>query len=194
MSSPSVKQAQFLNRIFKEALTAYAPRSVAVPGCATGNGFEHIDSAITEQVTGIDINPEYLEALHSRFCNSLPGLELVCSDLCACKFQTGTFDLIYCALVFEYLDPAVLMKKAAGWLNEGGTVLVVLQLPSEKTGKVSETPYKSLKRLEPIMKLVEPDLIRRAAAESGLTETTTHTETLESGKVFFIGHYRLQFR
>lgn len=192
MSSPHVKQAQFLNRIFREALIAYAPRSVAVPGCATGNGFEHLDAAITARVTGIDINREYLEALHSRFSERLPGLELVCSDLSEFELKEGAFDLIYCALVFEYLDPAVLMKKAAGWLNEGGTVVVILQLPSEKTGKVSETPYKSLKRLEPIMKLVDPDLIRRAAAESKLTETANHTETLESGKAFFVAHYRLR--
>lgn len=61
MASPGVKQLQFLNRVFQELIQTHRPVAIAVPGCSTGNGFEHIDLQITRRVVGIDIHPEYLK-------------------------------------------------------------------------------------------------------------------------------------
>ena len=188
MSSPVVKQSQFLNELFRGILRDYRPGSVAILGCATGNGFEHIDPAITQRVTGVDINPHYLRVLRTRFGLTIPGLQLVCADLAACELERESFDLVHCALVLEYLDPRVVIEKATRWLRPRGTLVVVLQLPSEKS-KVSETQYKSLRRLEPIIKLVEPETVQRVAAAVGLSEVRVSKEMLESGKEFFVGHY-----
>jgi len=57
MASPDVGQLQVLNKLFKTVLEEQRPVSVAILGCSTGNGFEHIDTAITRRVVGIDINP-----------------------------------------------------------------------------------------------------------------------------------------
>jgi len=189
MSSPVVKQSQFLNELFRGILRDYRPGSVAILGCATGNGFEHIDPAITQRVTGVDINPHYLRVLRTRFGLTIPGLQLVCADLATCELERESFDLVHCALVLEYLEPSVVIERAAGWLRPPGILVVVLQLPSAKSAKVSETQYKSLKRLEPIMKLVEPETVQRVAAEAGLSEVRAFKEMLESGKEFFVGHY-----
>ena len=43
MASPEVGQLQVLNQLFKMVLEEHRPESLAVLGCSTGNGFEHID-------------------------------------------------------------------------------------------------------------------------------------------------------
>jgi hypothetical protein len=69
-------------------------------------------------------------------------------------------------------------------------LVVVLQLPSPKSGSVTRTEFKSLKRLEPIMKLIEPEYLKRQCFDAGFVEIRAYVETLVSGKAFFIGHYR----
>jgi SAM-dependent methyltransferase len=190
MSSSNVRQSQFLSDVFRKVLAQYRPLSVAVLGCATGNGFEYIDPDATRKVTGVDINPHYLEVLRSRFGSTLSGLDLICADLVACDLEGEAYDLVHCALVLEYLDPGTVIQKAATWLRSQGILVVVLQLPSEKMSKVSETRYKSLERLSPIMNLFEPEELRDLATGAGLAEVESCKEVLQSGKEFFIGHYR----
>jgi len=190
MSSPEVRQAQFLSEAFRGVLREYKPETVAVLGCSTGNGFEHIDPTLTRRVIGVDINPDYLSVLQGRHGSSLPNLDLICADLSLLELTSEAFDLIYCGLVFEYLDPERLIGKIERWLKANGMFLVVLQLPSEKSGMITETKYKSLNRLESIMNLVEPEVIRQTCFEVGLLEGKAYDQVLESGKSFFVGHYR----
>ena len=71
MASPEVGQLQVLNQLFKVVLEEHRPESMAVLGCSTGNGFEHIDPSTTRRVVGIDINPSYLAVARKRFLGSL---------------------------------------------------------------------------------------------------------------------------
>ena len=87
MSLPSVAQDRLLSDVFTSALDRYEPRSVAVLGCAGGNGFERISPETTRHVIGIDINPEYINQARTRFAGRLSGLELFVGDV-----QTETFD------------------------------------------------------------------------------------------------------
>ena len=189
MASPAVGQLQFLCQVFRDLILDLQPQAVAVLGCATGNGFDHIDPRVTRHVLAIDINPEYLQVLSARFRYRLPGLELVCADVAAHALWPQSFDLIHCALVLEYVDPAAVVPRAAAGLRPGGTLAVVLQLASSAASKVSDTPYVSLRRLEPVMRLVEPSTVRRLATSAGLRERDAWTETLDSGKSFFVGLY-----
>jgi len=66
MALPQVAQAQALNALMAAVLTQYAPKSLSVIGCTTGNGFEHIDTTHTRRVVGIDINPDYLAVLKAH--------------------------------------------------------------------------------------------------------------------------------
>lgn len=190
MASPGVGQLQYLNGLFRDLLKEFRPVRLAVLGCATGNGFEHIDPGVTRKVTGIDINGQYLEVLRERFSAMIPGLELIAADLVQCDFEPASFDLVHCALVLEYLDPGPLIQKIADWLRPDGILSVLLQLPSEGGGRVSETKYTSLKRLEDIMDLVEPESVRRLAETAGLLEVRSKTQRLASGKAFLMGIYR----
>jgi len=190
MGDPSVGQLQMLSEVFAEVLREVRPRTVAVLGCATGNGFEHVDTAVTRVAVGIDVNPDYLAVACRRFGKSVAGLSLVCADLACFDLAPHSLDLVHAALVLEYVEPVGLIRRAARWLRPGGTLAVLLQLPSEHSGKVSATPFTSLRRLEGVMKLVEPTVVGTAASESGLVETRATTLVLDSGKSFFLARYR----
>lgn len=139
MAHTNVRQSQFLSDVFRGVLREYKPNSIAVLGCATGNGFEHLDPAVIHRVTAVDINPYYLEILNMRFGSEISGLELICDDLATCELEAEAYDLVYCALIFEYLEPRSIIEKIALWLRPHGKFVVVLQLPSKKQGKISET-------------------------------------------------------
>ena len=189
MASPAVGQLQFLCQVFRDLILDLQPQAVAVLGCATGNGFDHVDPRVTRHILAIDINPEYLRVLSGRFSHRLPGLALVCADVSRCDLVPRTFDLIHCALVLEYTDPSAVLPRAAAGLRPGGTLAVVLQLPSAAAGNVSRTRYSSLRRLEPVLQLVKPSTVQDLAAMAGLHERDARTETLASGKSFFVGLY-----
>jgi ubiquinone/menaquinone biosynthesis C-methylase UbiE len=192
MGSPSVGQLRFLSDVFARLLVELEPESLAVLGCATGNGFEHIRPDRTRRVVGIDINSEYLEVSRMRFADRIPGLELICSDIASCELQRESMDLVHAALVLEYVDPATVVEKASRWLRPGGVLSVVLQLPGESRDKVSETPFASLKSLESVMELVDPMRLQELAWKCGLSDSRSNTVSLESGKSFFMGMYRLE--
>jgi len=42
-----------LSAIFRDVYLEQRPRRLAVLGCATGKGFEHIESSVTEHVIGV---------------------------------------------------------------------------------------------------------------------------------------------
>jgi hypothetical protein len=50
MALPGIEQAQLLSDIFAGVLAKFSPRSVAVIGCAGGNGFDRIPPAISRVV------------------------------------------------------------------------------------------------------------------------------------------------
>ena len=189
MSSPNVAQQYFLARTFKHSLENYDCSTIALLGCTTGSGLEYVKKGATRRVTAIDINPEYLNVLRERYEGSVPGLEILEADLETCTLDNQAYTLIFAGLVFEYIEPRILLPKIAAWLSLDGRLISILQLPSKHSAKVSKTPYTSLKALESIMKLVSPRQFKIIASDAGLRELEARTVTLESGKPFFIGTY-----
>jgi SAM-dependent methyltransferase len=189
MGSPHVAQLSFLAQAFKESLDKYESSSIAMLGCATGNGLEYVKKDTTRRVTAIDINPEYLEIVRKRYEGRVLGLEVMEADLEACTVENQAYSLIFAGLIFEYLEPRILLPKIARWLRSGGVMVSILQLPAQHLARVSETPYVSLKALNPVMKLVSPQQFQSIANDAGLQEIEAKTVTLESGKPFYIGTY-----
>jgi SAM-dependent methyltransferase len=190
MGSPGVRQLEFLSRIFGELTIEFAPESLVVLGCATGNGFEHIERGRVRKLVGLDINPEYLEVCRRRYRESIPELELVCADFASFELEAASIDFAHAALFFEYVDPASAVKKISRWLKPRGILAAVLQLPSDSCGKVTETGFTSVRALEPAIRLVDPALLGRLVREAGFSEVRSARETLASGKEFFLGVYR----
>jgi ubiquinone/menaquinone biosynthesis C-methylase UbiE len=190
MSSGLVGQLPVLNRIVKSVLEEYRPGSLLVLGCATGNGFEHVDPRITKNVTGVDINQEYLDILRHRYADESYELKLVCSDLSACSFEPASFDHVHGALIFEYVNPESILPKIKKWLKPEGVLSVVLQLPSPESAEVTETSYQSLTALESSMRVVDPDVFAEKAAACDFDKIGSFQRDLQLGKKFNISFYR----
>ena len=190
MALPEVAQAQALSRLMASSLLEFSPVSLAVVGCATGNGFEHIDPVSTRRVVGIDINPAYLRILEARYSAKIPCLELIEADISAPGFQIEPVSMVFAGLVFEYVNVPCALRNIADCLAVGGSLIAVLQQPSPESAPVTVTRYKSLERLAPIMNLVPPMEFIGMCRSLGLREVMTDTMPLKKGKTFFVAFCR----
>jgi SAM-dependent methyltransferase len=191
MGAAGVGQLAPLAGIFAQVYTAARPPSVALLGCATGNGLEAIDPAVTPRTVGIDVNPQYLAIARGRHARLGAALELRCADLLDCDLGAGAFALVHAALVFEHVDPAALAGRIARWLAPGGICAVVLQLAGadQPPPAVSPTAFASLQALSSTMRLLTPDDLRRLFAPHGLDELRAWEAPLPGGKAFHVGLY-----
>ena len=190
MSAPNVAQLQMLNKIFIDVLNEYLPKSIAVLGCTTGNGLEHLIDKNIERIVGVDINPDYISICKKQFENKLPQLKLICADLNEVEFSNSSFSLIHAALVFEYVKVELLLSKISRWLKPEGILSVILQLPSDTSAPVSETNYQSLKQLNSILNLIDPEDFSAVAIKKGLNEIQNYKIKLQSGKSFLVLLFR----
>jgi len=174
MSLPSVGQAQLIAEQLDELVRERAPNSVAVVGCAGGNGFERLVGAGVSRVVGVDINAQYVERARERYAESLPGLELRVGDIQSDAVFFEAVDLIYAALVFEYVDVRSAMRTLRRHCRPDGVLAVLTQLPHESLGHVSVSPYTSLKRLEPAMRLVASETLVHEASRAGFAAHPTY--------------------
>jgi trans-aconitate methyltransferase len=191
MGSPGVDQLRLLRELLRDRVAEFRPASLAVLGCATGAGFETIDPARVRRIVGIDINPEYIEIVRRRFAASVPGLELICADVATLDLPPCSLDLFHAALVLEYVAPEVVVAKTAAWLVPGGILSILVQLPSP-SGKVSHTPFASLKSLDSWMRLVDPGELATIVTRHGFTQVRSETIDWVGGKRFYTAAYRLQ--
>jgi ubiquinone/menaquinone biosynthesis C-methylase UbiE len=187
MSAPNVMQLQMLDGIFKDVLDEYEPKSICILGCTAGNGFEHLINRDVDRVVGIDINPKYVAECRAWFIEDVPNLHLICADLNELELADETFDFVYAALIFEYVDVEKVLSKIAGWLKHNGLMCVVLQLASDSKPAVSETEFSSLKLLKPFMHLVSPNCFIEIAHENCLVEIRNDEEEIIPGKSFYVG-------
>jgi SAM-dependent methyltransferase len=190
MSLPSIDQADMLARQFELLVERVAPSSVAIIGCAGGNGLERIESERLQHIIGVDINPDYIEQARARHATRLTQLELYCADIQSDSLRFGPVGLIYAALLFEYVEtPATLATLRRNCLP-GGTLATLVQLPHSTRAAITPSPYGSLGALAPVMKLIAPDDLRRRAAASGFAEETSESIELHSGKQFCMQTFR----
>jgi ubiquinone/menaquinone biosynthesis C-methylase UbiE len=190
MALPEVAQAQALGNLMASVLEEFTPASLAVIGCSTGNGFEHIDHAHTRRVVGVDINAAYLSILEARFADKIPDLELIEADISDPGFQIAPVSMVFAALVFEYVNVAVALNNIVRCLAPGAVLVTVLQLASTQSAPVSATRFKSLELLAPIMNLVSPSEFSCICNEIGLQQIKADAIPLQKGKAFFVGFYR----
>ncbi len=192
MALPNVGQAQLLSDVFARALSKYAPRSVAVLGCAGGNGLDRVSSNVTERVVGVDLNPDYVNQVRTRFNHQIPLLELWVGDVQTDEFAFAPVDLVFAGLLFEYVDAEAVLAKTRAMLCPGGTLLTVVQLPSSAIPEITPSQFASLGALSSVMRLLPPTLLRQLAAAHGYCETEAQTVEAADGKEFRIQAFRLE--
>lgn len=188
-----VAQAQLLAGVLAERLGPPAPASVAVIGCAGGNGFAQLASAGVARVLGVDLNPRYLDAARERYGASIDRLELVEADIQRGIPAGAPVDLAYAALMLEYVEPEPALRNLAAMLAPGGRLVTVVQLPSDGPA-VTPSPYTRLQALEPVMRFVAPDQVRAIAAGIGLHELGASTRGTPAGKQFAVQEFQRRER
>ena len=191
MALPHVGQAKMIANELEELLQTYMPTSVAIIGCAGGNGFEEASTAGVARVVGLDINPAYVAEAKVRYSRLIPSLELYCADIEEGTKHVLPVELVYGALVFEYVEVANAMKNLRALCLPGGLLAAILQLPKEGIESVSPSRFVSLKELGAIMRLVPADEFRQVAEEMGFERLSEKLITLESGKQFSVQVFKL---
>ena len=186
MGSENVRQLAALSDLFKCALDVCTPKSVAVVGVAGGNGLERVDPAVTNRVVGLDVNPRYLEAVRRRH-ETLPGLELCCTDLADTPSTLLPVELVHAALIFEHTGLGRCLENALRLVAPGGKLSVVLQLPSEVEQGVTPTRYASMQALRDSFELVDISEFRRKIEEKGFHLFHEERRSLPAGKAFWLG-------
>ncbi len=191
MALPKVGQAQLLSDLFASALDKYAPRSVAVLGCAGGNGFDRVSSKVTQRVVGVDLNPDYVLHARERFGHRIPLLELFVGDVQKDEFAFAPVELVFAGLLLEYVDADAVLARIQAMLCPGGTLLTVVQLPSTTIAEITPSPFASLGALSSAMHLVRPELLAQLAATHGFHETEAQKLSVVGGKEFKVQAFRL---
>jgi len=186
MSLPTIAQAELLAAEFHSLLREYKPSSVAVIGCAGGNGFDRISTKTTRRVVGIDINPTYIAETSIRYASRIPNLELHVADIQQSGLSVEPVDLIYAALVFEYVELETSLRTLKSICMPNGVLAVVLQLPSQSVASVSPSPFASLQALDPVLHLVPPATLHAQAAQAGFVPLSSHHRASPSHKEFLV--------
>ena len=184
MALPSIGQARMLATQLERLIEQHQPTSIAILGSAGGNGLERIQSTCVERVVAVDINPKYIAATGDRHANRFANLDLRCADVQSEQLQFEPVQLIYAALIFEYVDIAATFATIKRNLQRGGTLATLLQLPHSDQHPVSPSPYKSLEKLASELRLVEPGELRVHATDAGFGFRGSETIELPSGKLF----------
>ncbi|HET7902969.1 MAG TPA: class I SAM-dependent methyltransferase [Candidatus Eisenbacteria bacterium] len=190
MSLPAVDQARLLADVFDEALAQYTPRSVAVLGCTGGNGFDRAVARGVRRVVGVDLNPDYVAAARARYSGRIPGLELYAGDVETDAIRFAPVDLVYAALLFEYVDPARALDRIRGMLRPNGVLVVVLQLPGPTVAAVTPSRYESIQTLAPCLKLVPPSMVRARAEERDFRHVEERVVDAMAGKQLQVQVFR----
>jgi SAM-dependent methyltransferase len=189
MATPEVGQAALLAAEFKFAVECARPQSLALVGCAGGNGLDALIGKNLESVVCVDINPAYLEKLSIRYKGKIQGLETICTEVETFSFR-HPLDLIFGGLIFEYtrLDEALSALSHA--LRRGGKLVALVQMKSVGVATVSSSPYaETLTEVGAAFNYIDPDTLSNVAAERGLDELSRKVKTLASGKSFSIIEY-----
>ncbi len=190
MALPHVAQASLLADLFGALLRELQPESVAVLGCAGGNGLDRIDPAATSRVVGVDINPQYVEAMRNRHQGRFAQLEAICADVERRRYIYEPVALAWAALLFEYVDPFAAINRIAPLLGPEGVLATVVQEPSDAVSFVTPSPYASLEALSSAHRHVAPARLASLAAGQGLYEMRRQRVSSAGGKAFVLQVFR----
>src|SRR5689334_16377937 len=168
MALPQVAQARMLSDQFAALLAQQQPRSVAIVGCAGGNGFQCIDPEQTERVVAIDVNPHYIDAVRSRYQHVFRSLELICVDVESNSLPFDPVELIFAGLIFEYVDVGVVLPNLRDRMQPGGVLAAIVQLPAIQKAAITRTRFPSLQKLASLMRLLPPEQLIGEARNAAL--------------------------
>lgn len=184
MDAPSVAQATMIAEMLRQLVEQRPPHSFAMLGSAGGNGLDCIDPTVTRRVVTVDINPKYLEVCRERHAKRFHSIEQVNCDLSkGCPF-TEPVELVYAALVLEYIDLETFLKYAPSLVTKNGRIAFVFQNRDEQHSPVSKTGIPTLLPLAKVHLSVNVDEVANRLLARGMSVDERRTMQTPSGKLF----------
>jgi hypothetical protein len=187
MSHELVGQSALLNTLTKKYLDLINPECVIFLGIAGGNGLEHIDISITQQVYGIDINQDYLHAALKRYNHKIPSLQLLNMDITRNTETICSADFIWAALVLEYTGVENTLSFCTKNICKDGHLVISIQSNNNKTS-VSSTGVDSVKKAGEIFSAIDPAELISTAAKKGYGLRNKEENFLPNGKSIVTFH------
>jgi SAM-dependent methyltransferase len=139
------------------------PISVLDAGCGTGRYFHCLRNV--EELVGIDISPDMLEAAESPVLEeevTAGEIQLICENIYTASFPAGSFDFIYSLGMFGHGCPVTLdlCGRFHEWLKPNGRLFFnVVDLAT------LSFRYRLRKRLRPIVYPLLPPALKRKLDE-----------------------------
>ena len=183
MTHETVGQLQLLSQLTKEKLKHYTPHAFAILGICGGNGLEHVDNTVTSLVYGVDINADYLRACKERFGRKIPHLKLIECDINKKPLPRFDANLVWAALIFEYIDMDKGLSEIHKNLKQNGSLIAIIQ---KNNGEVSVSPtgVETIKKASDVFNVVDETLLIEKAKKIGLIEKSRAEHFLPNGKSF----------
>jgi hypothetical protein len=147
MGASNVLQAPMLAALMGDLVSAYTPHSLCILGVAGGNGLADLSRSSVKKVIAIDINPHYLEVCRRRYAMSFEHFVAVQHDLSSELPPVGTSDLVYAALIVEYIDQSRFAAYMCDLVAPRGVLVFVFQNRGVEITPISQTGISSLSRL-----------------------------------------------
>jgi SAM-dependent methyltransferase len=189
MSHELVGQLQLQNRLIRKYLELTKPNCFLYAGVTGGNGLEHIDKEITNEVHCVDINQKYLDITKQRFSGIVQGLYLHCIDIRRKPAVICRSDLIWASLVLEYTGVKESLRLFSMNIKPGGHLLITIQA-DHGYHSISETGIQSIKKLEGCFTLVDPEFLKDELGRNGFGIFGEEENFLESRKSLKTFHFR----
>ena len=190
MSHNSVGQLEVLNSLTKKYLNKIKPRTCLFLGVAGGNGLEHIDNTITQNVIGIDINQGYLDKAKERYEEIITSLELIKFDITTDTKVFCKADFIWAGLVLEYTGIDKSLEFSINNLQRDGNLIISIQ-SNNGVQSVSQSGIESMQKVGSIFQLINPDILVQKAIKLGLKLIENEESFFPNGKSLKTFHFKI---
>jgi hypothetical protein len=166
MSDPSVGQSAVLRQIFQDQITAFKPAIVTIFGIGAGDGLDVLDPAVTKNVTGIDVNGEYLKRCADRYSSRGYSLTLIEADVNAGFIAMNPTDMFIANLFLEYVETEKFLSVIRNSGHAGTIISATIQQNNGDTF-VSQTNIPTLNDLARYHRDVDTESIIASMIENG---------------------------
>jgi hypothetical protein len=182
MQHETVGQLQLLSNLTKKYLEKLNPETAMFLGIAGGNGLEHINNNVTNQVFGIDINQNYLDETKKRFKDKIPNLQLANIDISTKTTEKiATANLIWAALIFEYVAADKCFEFINNNIQKNGFLVATIQ-ENNGVSSISQTGIETIKSAGQIFRLISDSDLVSVADKFGFNKIDFEENVLPNGK------------
>ena len=183
MSLTCVYQLLSLNKIMGEQFKAYDVTSVGILGIAGGNGLDNlIETKSINEIYGIDINEEYLNASAERYPLLANRYHTVAADINGSCDALPRVEMVIANLFIEYVGCENFVRAVEKM--QPRYVSCVIQIdPAESF--VSDSPYTTkLEVLDCVHSTVDSNELHMTMHAKGYEMIDSFSSELPNGKVF----------